>query len=140
MKNLILFFTLIVCSISFAKDLSVKERADRASLSIRLANYTSQTAKMLGATVIDDIQTLSALELDPKMDFPLVKNALLTLIVLEDPTDGDPSRTAVQILSASYAKNKILYRKAKESIKTNKKKELEEIMKVLESFSAQGNG
>ena len=140
MKKLILALSLLISSVSFGKPLTAKERADRSSLSIRLANYSAQTAKTLQGTVMDDIQTLSSLELDEKMDLPLVQNAFLTLIILEDPVDGDPSRTAVQILATSYGKNKKLYLKAAGSLKTTKKKELKEILKVLESFSSQGNG
>lgn len=138
--KIFLILTFIFSTVAFSKDLTMKERADRSSLSIRLANYTTQTAKMLQASVMDDIQTLSTLELDPKLDLPLVKNALLTLIVLEDPVDGDPSRTAVQILSQSYSKNEKIYLEARKQIKTAKKKELAEIMKVLKSFYSEGNG
>ncbi|MBC7464605.1 MAG: hypothetical protein H7256_01315 [Bdellovibrio sp.] len=140
MKKLILAFTFAMCSLSFAKELSLKEKADRSSLSIRLANYTAQKAKTLQGTVIDDIQTLSSIDLDEKMDLPLVQNAFLTLIILEDPVDGDPSRTGVQILAKSFSKNKSLYIKAANTLKTTKKKELKEILKVMESFSSEGNG
>ncbi len=109
---------------SFSQNLPIKERANRASLSIRLANYTNETAKTLPVTMMSDIDSFSDLALTEKNDLELVKNVIKTLLILDasEADGGDPSRTAVITLSNSYQKHKALYNKALKKLETTENK------------------
>jgi hypothetical protein len=138
MKITLLISTIIFSIMSYAKPLTQADRAERASLSIRLANYKNQTTTNEKVTVLDDLQKLASLELSEENDLELVKNAFVTLLNLED---ADPSRTGVFMLSDSYRKNTALFQKAAGLIRKHKNKNsLPEILQIMKSFSTEGNG
>ena len=138
MKIVFLFFVMTLSQLSFAKDLSTLEKGDRASLSIRFSNYAIKTPKNLKNTILDDIEKLGALELTEKNDLELVKNALLTLILIDKT---DVPRDGISTLSESYGKNKDLYKKAASLIQTEKnKKQLTELLQMMNDFDENGNG
>lgn len=138
MKNFILIFVIFALQTAFAKDLTIAEKAERGSLSIRLANYAKQTPKNLRYTILADLQKFGSLELDEKQDFPLVKNALSTLLLMDKM---DLPRSGAQNLADSYGRYKGLYKKAAASIETaENKKLLTELLKMMDDFDQNGNG
>lgn len=138
MKIFILLLAIFTVHMAFAKDLTIAEKADRASLSIRLANYARQTPKNLRYTILSDLHTFGTLELNEKQDFPLVKNALSTLLLMDKM---DLPRSGAQNLADSYGRYKALYKKAAASIETaENKKLLNELLKMMDDFNQNGNG
>lgn len=135
MKLLIHFILLfILSSVSFSQSLSGKERGDRASLLIRLANYTQDTARTLPVTLREDIKSFSELSLTEKTDLELVKNVIKVLIILDAPESegGDPSRTSLLKLNRSYLQYSSIYDKAFKQLETAKnKKQLKEFRDIL---------
>ena len=129
---------LLISQYGFAKDLSLAEKAERGSLSIRLANYAKQTPKNLRYTILSDLQKFGSLDLDEKQDFPLVKNALSTLLLMDKM---DLPRSGAQNLADSYGRHKDVYKKAAASIETaQNKKLLNELLKIMYDFDQNGNG
>ena len=138
MKTFLFLFILMILQFGFAKELTLAEKADRASLSIRLANYARQTPKNLRYTILSDLHTFGNLDLDEKQDFPLVKNALSTLLLMDKM---DLPRSGAQNLADSYGRHKAIYKKAAASIETaENKKLLNELLKMMEEFDQNGNG
>ena len=118
--------------------LSNLEIADRASLSIRFSNYALKTPTKIRNTILADMQKLGTLELTEKNDLELVKNALLTLILIDKM---DIPRAGLSNLADSYEKNKTLYKKAALLIQTEKNKKLmTELLETMDSFDENGNG
>lgn len=128
-----------------ANKLTIKERADRASLSIRFKNYTSQKALELPKSVEDDFKVLAKLNLDAKQDFELLQNAFKTLIVIDqtvvDNEPFDPARDMAQTLIESYQKNKSLYDSVLEKLRNDKNKEnIDGLKKLWDNLNTKGNG
>lgn len=140
MKKIILILALSLSHFSFSAELTLNEKAERSSLSIRLANYATQPASVTEATlntILEDIQKLGGLNLTEANDLPLVKNTLLTLLILDDV---DNSRTGVAMVAICYHNHTELFKKAASSLKTTKKKQLNEILQMMKTLSTQGNG
>lgn len=138
MKTIFFILVLFIVQNSFSKDLSSAEKADRASLSIRLANYARLTPKNLRYTILSDLRKFGSLELDAKQDFPLVKNALMTLLLVDKM---DLPRSGAQNLADSYGRYPEIYKKAAVSIETAENKNLlTELFKLMNDFDQNGNG
>ena len=141
----IIALPVVAFSVDNSTKLSTKERADRASLSIRFRNYTEKKALGLPKTVEQDLEKLAELKLDTKQDFELVYNALKTLLTVDVATvDGepfDPARDMAQNLTLSYQKHKALYDAAFEKLRTDKNKEnIEGLKKLWNNLGKKGNG
>lgn len=138
MKIELLFVIMTLTQLSFSRDLSVLEKGERASLSIRFSNYALKTPTKLKNNILADIEKLGSLELTEKNDLGLVKNALLTLILIDKM---DVPRDGISTLADSYGKNQALYKKAASIIETEKnKKQLAELLKMMNDFDENGNG
>lgn len=134
MKLIILFISFLVVS-THAADISA-----RVALTNRIADYATKNSNTLEGPIARDFDTLAAISLTKK-DLELLKNAIKTLLILDDM---DPSRSHVQRLYFSYEKNKALYNKAfiqvRNSLKSlDQKKQLSEIQQML-SNPGIGNG
>ncbi len=135
MKNLASFILVISFGlVTFSQDLTGKERGERASLSLRLANYTKETVKTLPVTMTADVESFANLALTEKNDLDLVKNVLKTLLILEAPeaNGGDPSRELLDVVGPSFTKHKPIFLKAMRLIENQKnKKQLQEFKEIL---------
>lgn len=138
MKNLLFLLFILIFQNSFSSELSLPEKADRGSLSIRLANYATHSPEKLIYSILSDLQKFGTLDLSEKKDLPLVRNALSTLILIDKIDDP---RSGVLSLSDSYGRHKLLFQKAADSIETPKnKKLLQELLKIMNNFYEHGNG
>lgn len=139
MKIILILLALASTQFAFAKvDLSTQEKGERASLSIRFNNYAIKTPTKMKNTILADIEKLGSLDLTENNDLELVKNALLTLILIDKM---DVPRIGLSTLADSYGKNKALYKKAASAIQTEKNKNLlSELLETMDSFDENGNG
>ncbi len=138
MKKLFLLLLILTFQNSFSSELTLPEKADRGSLSIRLANYATHSPEKLLYTILSDLQKFGTLDLTEKQDLPLVRNALSTLILIDKI---DIPRSGALSLSDSYGRHKPLFQKAATLIETAKnKKLLQELIKIMSDFFEHGNG
>lgn len=124
-----LFFILLFSS-SFAFAQSKTDLASKFSI------YAQSKTESLEGDVEKDFRDLAKIKLSDA-DLALVQNALLTLVKLDKE---DPSRTSVQILSGTYLKNKKLFQKAFQIIRTNENKDVVLEIEDMMQSSAGGNG
>lgn len=125
--------------------LSLNERGDRASLSIRFKNYSTQKVTEMKKSVQADFEKLATLKLDAKQDAELVQNALKTLLIIDTTeVNGepfDPARDTAQILTESYLKYKVIYDAAFDQLsKNNEYSESIKQLKEMWNNLSQGNG
>lgn len=124
------FFFVILFSASIATAQS------KAALAAKFGAYVQQKTESIEGDTDKDFRELTRVQLTEN-DLKLVQDALLVLVKLDNE---DPSRTSVQILAQSYVKNKKLFLKAFQTIRTPENKEaLDEIKSYMETIN-QGNG
>lgn len=138
MKILILLLTILFLQNGFAKELSMTEKSERSSLSIRMANYADQVPQKMRFAILADLEKFSLLDLTEKNDIELIKNVLQTLLLIDEM---DSPRTGVLTVSDSYGHYKKLYIQAALSIETAKNKNLlQNLLQVMDDFYQHGNG
>ncbi|MBC7742187.1 MAG: hypothetical protein H7061_08315 [Bdellovibrionaceae bacterium] len=129
------FFILILSYNVFAKELTEVERGRRASLSIRIANYSEKTVRELPATFKADIEQFAKFKLTEANDLELVKNVVKILLIVDVPEKdgGDPSRMTLDWVQPSYVLHPALFNKAFKQLDNPKNhKQLVAFKKILE--------
>lgn len=127
MKTIMFFVLFLICTTSFS--------ADTSSLKSNFKSVDSKYLKENVKSVINDIEKFSEVEKLTESDLASTVSVLKTLVMLDS---YDKSRTAPQMLAASYDKNKNIYQLAFKKLTKTEKKEVKEMFDMLERLNSSG--
>ena len=144
----ILLFTCLGYSADIkSKKLKTKQVRKISNVNINSAEYTAVLAGFNSLdksnidknfrSAFDSMEKFSEINLLTENELPLVVS-ILKALVLMDPLDE--SRTASQMMTASYHRNTLIYKKAFKQLSAEDQKVMSDIIKVFGSPDKRGNG